>query len=620
MLPILCRVFVFATYFLMANTSASADSRADLRAIFDEHHQATLQADPLGASIRGEPGFSDKLPDLRPEAIAARRVAASLRLKRLQALDRTGWSEDDILNADLLQTVLSSSGDGEKFHPEQYAIDDREGPQINIPQFPDRLPLRSRVELEGYVLRLENLGAMVDQTTDLLKAGLKAKRLPPKVAVARTAAQSRVLASPAIAKQPETSVLFRPLATLPDTDPLAQRARIAIATGITPAFARLATFLEADYIPACRDSVAASESIDGLAWYEYALRRHTTTSLTADQIHQMGLTEVARIRAEMLTVIARSGFKPMGNPGPDELFLQFVQFLRSDKRFYFERPQDLVSAYRDIAKRIDAELPRFFGVLPRNPYGVREIPRTIAESAPTAYYYEGSIKAGVPGYFMANTFALDQRPKYEMISLTLHEAMPGHHLQIALAQELANVHPFRTQLDFTVFIEGWGLYAERLGLEMNPAQFTLVEQGLAERTRNESHGLYADPYDDFGRLNYEMWRAMRLVVDTGLHAKGWSRQRAIDYMLANSALSPLNIDREVDRYISWPGQACAYKIGELKIRELRAKAEAQLGKSFDVRAFHDHLLGAGALPLDVLQARMERWIAQRANAGSPKGP
>jgi len=272
-------------------------------------------------------------------------------------------------------------------------------------------------------------------------------------------------------------------------------------------------------------------------------------------------------------------------------FAKFVNFLRTDPRFYFTDKRDLLAGYRDIAKRIDANMPLLFGQLPRLPYGVKEMPGFIAAASPTAYYYSGSLKTGKPGYFVANTFNLDQRPKYEMVALTLHEAVPGHHHQISLAQEAEGVHEWRTTLSYTAFGEGWALYAERLGEEMKD--------------------VYRTPYDRFGRLSYEMWRAMRLVVDTGIHAKQWKRQRAIDFMLANSALTEVNIAREVDRYIAWPGQATAYKIGELWIRRLRTEAEKELGDAFDLRAFHDTLLAVGSVPLPLLERRIHAWIKER---------
>jgi prolyl oligopeptidase len=300
---------------------------------------------------------------------------------------------------------------------------------------------------------------------------------------------------------------------------------------------------------------------------------------------------VARIRKEMMQVIRTTDFMKSNldasKMNDDELFKAFIAYLRTDSRFYHHTPAELLTGYRDICKRVDAQLPRFFRTLPRLTYGVKEIPLFMAPQQTTAYYQHGDIRNAEPGWFMANTSSLDQRPTYEMVALSMHESVPGHHLQIALAQEMADQPEFRKDLFFNAFGEGWALYSERLGIEM---------------------GMYADPYDDFGRLLYEMWRACRLVVDPGMHAMGWSRERAVKYMLENTALSDVNINTEVDRYISWPGQACAYKIGELKIRELRTRAEQTLGRRFDLRQFHDVVLGAGAVPLNVLEKRVDAWI------------
>ncbi|MEC9374545.1 MAG: DUF885 domain-containing protein, partial [Planctomycetota bacterium] len=354
-----------------------------------------------------------------------------------------------------------------------------------------------------------------------------------------------------------------------------------------------------DYIPAARESIAATDLPDGDAFYNYALSNFTTTQLTAREIHELGKSEVARIRAEMLEVIARSDYPNENNLEGDELLAAFLDYLRTDQRFYHDSPEELLTGYRDICKRMDAELPRLFGRLPRLPYGVREMPAFIAPSAPTAYYYPGSLANGVAGNFVANTYQLDQRPKYEMVPLALHEAVPGHHLQIALAQELqeSGLHEWRTLLGYTAYVEGWALYSERLGLEVGDGP----------------RGFYSDPYDDFGRLTYEMWRALRLVVDPGIHAFDWSRQQAIDYMLENSALAEANIISEVDRYIAWPGQATGYKIGELRIRAMRERAEQALGDGFNIRAFHDRILEAGAIPLEVLDTRINTWIADHSD-------
>ncbi|HET9212856.1 MAG TPA: DUF885 domain-containing protein, partial [Thermoanaerobaculia bacterium] len=318
-------------------------------------------------------------------------------------------------------------------------------------------------------------------------------------------------------------------------------------------------------------------------------RVSTTTTLTPEQIHQIGLAEVKRIRKEMDALIASTGFKGS--------FEDFCKFLRTDPRFFYDKPEDLLMGYRDIAKRIDPELIRLFGRLPRLPYGVIPVPSYSEKSQTTAYYEDGSLAAGRPGEFYANTYDLKSRPKWEMEALTAHEAVPGHHLQLSLAQELEGVPEWRKHDDYTAFVEGWGLYAESLGEEI---------------------GLYKDPYSRFGQLTYEMWRAIRLVVDTGMHTMGWTRQQAIDYFKANSAKAEHDIEVEVDRYIVWPAQALAYKIGELKLKELRAYAQKELGPGFDVRAFHDHVLGNGAVPLDLLEKNVRAWVAEAKTAAAEK--
>lgn len=583
-----------------ARPSEPLSPRQQLGQLLDEHFDEMMRESPTWASSRGDLRFNDKLEEVSPAAFARRRAAQAARLASTQALTPgADWSAEDLVNRRLLIEVLTRSLEGAKFLGEQQPMDDRSNPAVWLPQLADRVPFSEPKHFADYVARLEAVPRLLAEHTQQMQLGLQAKRVPPKASVANLAAQCRGQALPRFAKDPESSPFFAPLARLAPTDPLVARARKAIAEGIVPAFAKLAEFVEKDYFPACRDSVAAADSIDGPAFYDFCLRQHTTTALTAREIHDLGLREIARIRAEMLQVIARTDFPQRSTLSGDALLAAFIADLRTNPRFYHTSADDLLRHYRDIAKRTDAELPRLFGRLPRTPYGVRPIPRFAAESSPTAYYYNGSARAGLPGYFMANTYRLDQRPIYEMIALTLHEAVPGHHLQIALADELEGLHPLRSVLNFTVFVEGWALYAEKLGLEMI---------GDAPGPR----GFYADPYDDFGRLTYEAWRASRLVVDTGIHAMGWPRQRAIDYMLANTALSPLNIEREVDRYISWPGQATAYKVGELKIIELRRRAENALGDRFDIRQFHDAVLGSGAVPLAVLEEQVDRWIASRA--------
>ncbi len=584
----------------------------ELLAILDEHVEQLLQEDPLDAVQRGDARHAQRLADLSPEAIQKGRDLRRARLQRLDRLDLARLSEVDRLDADLLRSELESDLAQARFFPEQTPIDARSGPQVWLPQMHDPLPFATDADYADHARRLELVPGQIDQIIEQMRAGLAAGRVPPKVVMVGTVDQCLMLATDDVRESPTLSRFYAPFRARPMTDPAAVRARAAIRDGIVPAFARLGAFLRDEYIPKCRETVAYSDGVDGPAGYDQALRRHTTLPMSALDVHALGLSEVARIRAEMMDVIARTDFPRKDELSGDELFGAFLAYLRTDPRFYYTRAEDLLAGYREISKRIDAEMPKLFTVLPRLPYGVRELPAITAPTSPTAYYYRGSIEAGTPGWFMCNTYKLDQRPKYEMVALTLHEAVPGHHHQIALAQELKNQHPFRTFSSYTAFVEGWALYAERLGLEVGdgggPAN---TISGSGAGSGDAPAHLYSDPYDDFGRLSYEMWRASRLVVDTGIHAKGWSRTQAIEYMLRVTSLSPLNIEREVDRYIAWPGQACAYKIGELKIRELRARAEKALGDRFDRRTFHDALLDSGALPLPALEAKIDRWIAQR---------
>ncbi len=363
---------------------------------------------------------------------------------------------------------------------------------------------------------------------------------------------------------------------------LKKQAEAAYSEKVAPAFEKLLAFVESEYLPAARQSIAMRDMPNGEAWYAYNVKQTTTTDLTPEQIHQIGLDEVKRIRDEMDGIIESSGFEGS--------FEEFLTFLRTDPQFYHESKEGLLREYRDIAKRADPELMKLFGKLPRTPYGVIPVPAYAEKSQTTAYYQRGSVEAGRPGNFFANTYALDTRPRWEMEALTLHEAVPGHHLQLALQDELEDVPWFRRVGGYTAYVEGWGLYSESLGEDM---------------------GFYQDPYSKFGQLTYEMWRAIRLVVDTGMHHLGWSRQQAIDYFMANAGKQEHDVIVEVDRYIVWPGQALAYKIGELKIKELRAYATDELGESFDIREFHDEVLGSGALPLSVLDANIRAWVGTK---------
>jgi uncharacterized protein (DUF885 family) len=580
-----------------ATSNATSGRSPALLAILDEHVEFLKRDDPLEASRRGDSRFNTRLPDSSPETIAARRTEMAARLARAKALDRRRFTEEDHTDADLLIYDLSLGLAEAEFYPEQIPISTMGGPQIGLPQMADRLRIVGEQDRADYAARLKQVPRVIENAITQMRAGLAAGRVPPRITMHAAASQASAQASADIRQDPTRSPFYKPFLGSPEEDPLAAAARRTIADEIAPAYEGLAEFLAGEYIPRCRESVGASEGVDGIRAYDLAVRSHTTLDLSSDEIHRIGLDEVARIRGEMDEVIARSDFPGAKEAPSEQRFAAFVEFLRTSPRFYYTNEDDLLDGYRVICKRIDPELSALFRRLPQNPYGVRALPAFSAPSSPTAYYYPGSIAGGVPGYFMANTYRLDQRPKYSMIALTLHEAVPGHHLQITLSQELEGQHEFRTWVGFTAFVEGWALYAERLGLEMT----------------GNPRGLFADPYDDFGRLNFEMWRACRLVVDTGIHANGWTRQQGIDFIMRNSALALYDVEREVDRYIGWPGQATGYKIGELKIRELRAGAEKALGPSFDIREFHDVILGAGTLPLPVLESRVTRYIKSTAS-------
>lgn len=550
------------------------------------------------------PSFGDeRLNDTMGDVSAAAEAAWIQKLTgfrtQIAVMDQSRFSQADQLDAGLLRYSLNRQLTAAPLKRWQMPISGQSGPQVWLPQLSDRLPMQTDRHRADFLRRLKQVPIIVGDTIDNMRLGMADGRVPPKAIVEPAIPQALNQGNPRYTDDPSTSPFYRPFLTMDQSSAVAAEARAVIAERITPVFMELALFLQNEYLPACRDSFGISDGVDGMRAYDIAIAEHTTLpGTTAKSVHDIGLEQVAIIKAEMMDVIERTDWSTKGRgattrfASAENRFAAFVEYLRSDPRFYYTDAEDLLAGYKVICKDIDAEMPRLFGRLPRLSYGVRPIPAFASTAAPTAYYYPGSLEAAIPGYFMANIGKLDQRPKYEMIALTLHEGVPGHHHQIALAQELENQHPLRSTMGFTAFTEGWGLYAERLGLEVGPAP----------------RGLYNDPYDDFGRLSFEMWRAMRLVVDTGLHAFGWTRQQAIDYMTVNSALTAHNIVSEVDRYIAWPGQATGYMIGQLEIRAFRAKAEAALGDRFDRRAFHDTVLESGSVPLPVLANKIDAWI------------
>jgi uncharacterized protein (DUF885 family) len=553
-----------------------------LHALFDAHWRYTMQESPEFATYAGWPGHNHRWTDLSLAAVERRNQELELPVRGIESIDRAALGAADQLHYDLFKRNAAEALEGRRFKGELLPVSQMQGPQQDVARM---LMIAASgatqaADFEDLLARLEAIPAALEQVAALMREGAAQGLTPPRITLRDVPAQILSQAP----EDAEQSPLLAAFKRLPEALAEAERTRLQreaarlVAGKAAPAFRALHAFFVDEYLPHTRETVALRDVPDGAAWYAFLARQSTTTSLTPEEIHQIGLQEVKRIRGLMEEVIAASGFS--GG------FQDFVEFVRTDDRFFFTRPEDLLAAYRDITKRADPELVRLFGKLPRLPYGVRPVPAYAEKSQTTAYYEPGSPEAGRPGFFYANTYDLRARPRWEMEPLALHEAVPGHHLQIALAQELPEMPHFRRHGFYTAYIEGWGLYAESLGGEM---------------------GFYQDPYARFGQLTYEVWRAIRLVVDTGLHALGWSRQRAIDYFIENAGKAEHDITVEVDRYIVWPGQALAYKIGELKIKELRAECQQALGPRFDVRGFHDQVLGEGALPLDVLAGRLRSW-------------
>ncbi len=573
---------------LLANPRHLADS-ARLHELFRVTWEYQMTEFPEFATDVGYPGQNARWTDNSLAAIARRKRELQEPLAVVNAIRRERLGAADRLNYDLFKRGVEEQIEAARFPDEYLAITQLGGVQQDVGQLFARMPTARVSDYEDILARLDGVPALIDQTVVLLQRGSEAGVTPPRITLRDVPQQIKELipdSAPALA-----SPLLKPFTEFSASIPSAEQARLRAAAvaaydrRVAPAYHRLYDYFVGTYLPRTRETIGMSALPDGAAWYALRVRHFTTTSLTPQQIHELGLAEVRRIRAAMDSVIASTGFTGS--------FAAFAQFLRTDPRFFYADSESLVRGYRDIAKRIDPALIRLFGRLPRLPYGVTTIPSYTARSQTTAYYQPGSPDAGRPGWFYVNTYDLKSRPKWEMEALTLHESVPGHHLQIALSQEMTGVPEFRRYGGYTAFVEGWGLYAEGLGPEL---------------------GLYQDPYAKFGQLTYEMWRAVRLVIDTGIHAMGWTRDQAIQFFKENAPKAEQDITVEVDRYIVWPGQALAYKIGQLKLRELRDSAAAALGPRFDIRAFHDAVLGNGALPLDVLEREVRGWMAARDRA------
>lgn len=552
-----------------------------LRQLLDEDWEFRMQSDPLYATYTGDYRFNDRLPVMTEESFENWLREKSTFRQRLRRIDPAGLSRADRLNYDIFMRLLENEINELQFRAYRMPISKTGGFHVDFPDLPRATPFQTTRDYEHYIARLKGFRQYAQDFIGLMRAGLQHGQIPARVTLEGVEGALRAQ----IVETPEGSPLFQPFEGLErnfggsEAKRLTALGKEAIQDSVISGYQDLLQFFVEHYLPAAREGIAAADLPDGRAFYQHRIRYFTSLTLTPEEIHAIGQSEVQRIKEEMRLVIRQTGFKGS--------FREFIEFLRTDPRFYVSEAEQLLKETALVLKRMDGELPRLFKTLPRLPYGIRAIPDYAAPGNTAAYYYPGSGDGTRAGVYYVNTYDLKSRPLYEIEALSLHEAVPGHHLQIAFQQELSDLPNLRRFEGFTAFVEGWALYAERLGLEV---------------------GFYTDPYSNFGRLSYEMWRACRLVVDTGMHALGWSRQQAIDFMAENTSSTLLNITNEVDRYIAWPGQALAYKLGELKIRELRAWAEQALCSRFDLRIFHDLILGCGAVPLDVLEEMVKDWV------------
>jgi len=563
--------------------AAAVSAPAEFDRLVDEEWQARLREEPLLATSVGDHRYDDRLPSVAPAELQRAADRRRTTLQRLQAIDRAGLDVPDRISYDMLARELKDDQADHEFGSWQLPINADSGFHTAFAELPRSMTLSSPGDYRNYLARLRAFPAYVAQQVANMREGLRTGFTLPRVVLEGYDVTIRTH----VVDDPEKSVFYAPFRSFPPGVPEADRARLAaegraaVMDGAVAGYSTFLDFMVGEYIPKTRTTTAAADLPRGREYYAHRVRHFTTLDVTPEEVHRIGLAEVDRIRGEMQQVMRQAGF------GGD--FTAFLQFLRTDPRFYARTPEELLKDASFIAKRMDGKLPSLFGHLPRLPYGIEPVPAHLAPKYTGGRYVEAPVGGTRAGTYWVNTYALESRPLYVLEALTLHEAVPGHHLQIALQQELENVPAFRRAAGLGAFVEGWGLYSEHLGLEA---------------------GFYQDPYSNFGRLTYEMWRACRLVVDTGLHALGWPRQKAIDYLAANTALSLHEVRTATDRYISWPGQALAYKMGELKIRELRRTAEKELGQRFDVRAFHDAVLANGPVPLPVLEEQIRAYVSR----------
>jgi len=579
LLPILC--FGLAC---LPTPVRAADEPARLHDLFHREWEYRLKEDPMVATSVGRHEYDDRLPSVSTEDLARRAAAGKAFLAELTAIDRSKLSSDDAVNYDIFRNQLADGIASWELGEDQMPINADSGFHSEFSRLPEVVPLATVKDYENYISRLRAWPRYVDQQIEQMRLGLKRGFTVPRVVL--NGYEGTITAH--VVDAPEKSVFWKPFEHFPSTVSESERERLrregrqAVKEDAVPGYQKFLDFYRKEYLPGSRTTIAAADLPNGSAFYAHQIHHFTTLDLSPDEIHKIGLAEVERISKEMDAVMKQSGFK--GDHAA------FVQFLRTDPRFYAKTPQELLERSAWVAKTIDGKLPSLFKTLPRLPYTVQPVPESIAPKYTSGRYVEAPQGSTQPGIYWVNIYKVETRPLYNVEALTLHEAVPGHHLQIALSRELTDLPEFRRYSYISAFGEGWGLYSEWLGLEA---------------------GIYTDPYSNFGRLSYEMWRACRLVVDTGVHAKGWTRQQALDYLGSHTALPLHEVETEVDRYISWPGQALAYKLGELKIKELRRRSEQALGPRFDLRDFHDKVLGSGSVPLGVLEKNVNAWIAAR---------
>jgi uncharacterized protein (DUF885 family) len=575
-----------------AALAAKKAANAPLLKLFETSWQEDLANNPISATALGDHRYDALLPDMSVENIAKRSQLMFTRMAALRKIDKTKLEKADQLNYDLFERETRNELNEAQFKPYLYEMQTGSGPQL-LPELSEVHPFQTAKDYENWIARINASGVYFDQWIVLLGQGATEHRTQPRLIVQKVLEQIK----PQLVTDPEASEYYGPLKKMPASfdaatkDRLTAAAKTAIQTVGVPAFQRFDKFLRDVYLPASRDTVGIYDTPDGELYYKDRVKYYTTIdNPDPARIHNIGLEEVKRIRAEMEKTL--EGINFIGNEKDTRPVLdQFLSFIRNDPRFYFKTPEELFAAYEKTARGIEPQLPKLFGRLPKQSFGIRPIPAASAPTTTTAYYQPPSLDGSRQGNYYVNLYKPESRPTWEIEVLTAHESVPGHHLQIALSYELTGLPEFRRNADYTAYIEGWALYSEGLGYEL---------------------GLYKDDFSKFGQLNYDMWRAVRLVVDTGMHQFKWTREQAIYFFKQNTGKSQQDIENEIDRYIAWPGQALAYKLGQMRIQALRAEAEKALGDRFDIRAFHDQLLGMGPLPLAVLDTEMRSWIAAQS--------